>query len=84
MFSRIQSWVDDPGAPPIFWLHGMAGLESRQLLGRLPRGLIRGNGWLVKDSYPVMFALGPPSSSAEQSKGAIMSVLYFQRLPDNW
>ncbi|KAK6831768.1 hypothetical protein RU639_003000 [Aspergillus parasiticus] len=25
VFKQIQSWVDNPKAPPIFWLHGMAG-----------------------------------------------------------
>ncbi|KAB8221228.1 WD40-repeat-containing domain protein [Aspergillus novoparasiticus] len=25
VFKQIQSWVDSPKAPPVFWLHGMAG-----------------------------------------------------------
>ncbi|XHG01756.1 hypothetical protein AWENTII_005126 [Aspergillus wentii] len=25
MLSRIQDWIDNPYAPPIFWMHGMAG-----------------------------------------------------------
>ncbi|KAL5357408.1 hypothetical protein BJX96DRAFT_172493 [Aspergillus floccosus] len=51
MLQQIQSWMDDPNAPHIFWLHGMAGTGkstiARTVAAALDQGqTLDGNGHL--------------------------------------
>ncbi|KAB8207373.1 quinon protein alcohol dehydrogenase-like superfamily [Aspergillus parasiticus] len=41
VLKQIQSWVDNPEAPPIFWLHGMAGTGKSTIARTVAKKLSR-------------------------------------------